>query len=105
MEKFAKVADQLDEQRAELEAKAKTFKTAKSTKIKTARAAYDDTATIKVVGEHTRREGSRYHGGFEAMRKCKTVGVFRKVREKQGDAQERLRAALRDKFIQIGSAS
>ena len=49
-----------------------------------------------------RREGSRYFGGFEAMRKVKTVGAFRAARKKEGDAQELLRAAVRDKFIRIG---
>lgn len=60
---------------------------------------FEDTAKIKVVGEHTRREGSRYFGGFEAMKKISTVAGFRKKRP--DDAQELLRAAVKDGYIKV----
>jgi hypothetical protein len=65
------------------------------------RHSYADEAKIKVVGEHTRREGSRYYKGFESMRTVRTVGAFRAKRPK--DANELLRAASNDKYIQIAA--
>lgn len=65
------------------------------------RVVWEDNAKIKVVGEHSRREGSRYFGGFEAMKKANTVGAFRKARAKTGDAQELLRAALADGYVKV----
>jgi hypothetical protein len=81
-----------------------TTKTRKATSKKSSsnarvRVSYDDNQKIKVVGEHTRREGSRYYEGYETLRKVKTVGAFRAKRK--DDAQELLRAATADKFIKV----
>ena len=63
------------------------------------RVSYDDKAKIKVVGEHNRREGSRYGKGYELLRTVKTVGAFRAKRK--DDAQELLRAATKDGYIKV----
>ena len=73
----------------------------KSTANARTRLKLEDGAKIKVVGEHNRREGSRYFGGYEALKKVTTVGAFRKARAKTGDAQELLRAATADGYIKV----
>jgi hypothetical protein len=77
----------------------KTSKAASASARK--RVSFDDKAKIKVVGEHNRREGSRYYEGYETLKKTGTVGAFRSKREKTGDAQELLRAAIKDGFIKV----
>jgi hypothetical protein len=60
---------------------------------------FDDKQKIKVVGEHNRRDGSRYFGGYETLRKTPTVAAFRNKRP--DDAQELLRNAVKDGYIKI----
>lgn len=83
--------------------KSKTRKTASKASSSNARkrVSWEDNAKIKIVGEHNRREGSRYFGGFEAMKKASTVGAFRKARAKTKDAQELLRAAQADGYVKV----
>jgi len=66
----------------------------------------DDKATIKVIGEHSRRKGSRFFGGYEAMRKTRTVGAFRALRAKMKfkDATQLLTNAVKDKYVAIRAA-
>jgi len=52
---------------------------------------------LKVVGEHTRRKGSRYYGQYELARKCSTVGAFY---AKKGE-REVLRAMLVGKYARV----
>lgn len=84
-------------------AKKSAKKAAKKAAASSARTKIEDSAKIKVLGEHKRREGSRYYGGFEAMKKASTVGAFRKARAKEGDATELLRAATNDGYIRISA--
>jgi hypothetical protein len=79
----------------------KVAKAAKSGEAKVARprTSYDDGSKIKVIGEHSRREGSRYHTGYENLRKAATVGAFRK--KHPDDANELLRNAAKDGYIEI----
>ena len=54
---------------------------------------------LKVVGEHTRRKGSRYYGQYELARKCPTIRVFY---AKKGE-REVLRAMLTDKYVRVAA--
>jgi hypothetical protein len=74
-------------------------KTAKVNAQKRVRIVFEDGQKIKVVGEHNRREGSRYFGGYESLKKSPTIAAFRK--RQPDDAQELLRAALKDGYIKV----
>ena len=88
---------------------AKKAKKAKTTSRKAAsktaaagarkRVSFEDTAKITVVGEHNRREDSRYGKGYAVLKTAKTVGAFRAKRK--DDAQELLRAAIKDNYIKV----
>jgi len=61
---------------AKAKAKAKPAKKAKAKANGTvSRSKWDDAAKIKVVGEHTRREGSAYYKAYEAMKKIHFDGM------------------------------
>lgn len=62
------------------------------------RTVFADNAKIRVIGEHNRRENSRYGKQFELLRRVKTVGAF-KARKGQ---HEVLKAAVADKFVKVG---
>ena len=85
-------------------AKAKARKPAKA-KAKSngaGRSKWDDAAKIKVVGEHTRREGSAYYKAYEAMKKLGTVARFRAAKFGNNAHSKILRDAVTDKYIRIG---
>jgi hypothetical protein len=89
--------------------KAATKKTTARAKVPPAKAAktgnsvrrllFDDGQKIKVIGEHNRREGSRFHSGYEDLKKSPNIAAFRKKHPK--DHQELLRSAVKDGFIKI----
>ena len=89
--------------------KAKKAKSTRKTATKAAstnarnRVKYEDDAKITVVGEHNRREDSRYGQAYATLAKSKTVGAFRKAREKDADAQEILRAATAEGYIKVAA--
>lgn len=63
------------------------------------RQVFRDDQKIKVVGEHNRREGSRFFKSYEAMRKIPSVAAFRK--RYRGEAQMFMRCATRDRYAKI----
>jgi hypothetical protein len=76
---------------------ARTSVKAKATR-KYIRVVFDDNAKIRVIGEHNRRENSRYGKQYEMLRRVKTVGAFK---AKKGQ-HEVLKAAVADKFVKVG---
>lgn len=93
-----------DEEDTDMAKKAKAAKKAKKAATGNARGPrvkYEDGHKIKVVGENGRREGSRYHTGYENLKKAGTVGAFRK--KHPDDATELLGAAVKDGYIKISA--
>jgi len=72
----------------------------KSTTKKSPRLVWEDSAKIKVVGDHHRHKDSRYGKAYEQLKTVRTVGAFR-AKRKDGDAQEILRAATKDEYIRV----
>jgi hypothetical protein len=78
--------------------KAKSATAKAATSGAKARNKIDEAAKITVVGEHKRREGSRFHTGYELLRKAGTVGNF----FKKGGSRDVLTAAVKEKFARVG---
>jgi hypothetical protein len=84
----------------------KTSKTTKKVATKRSpRTILADNAKIKIVGDHNRRKDSRYGGGYEQMKKARTVGAFKALRKKLkfNDGPELLRAAKKDEYIKLSA--
>lgn len=79
-------------------AAAKGKKAATNGEKRGGRRAFEDSATMKVVGEHNRKEGSRYHRNYELMKKSKTYGAFIAA----GGEQDAVRDALKEGYVKVG---
>lgn len=78
-------------------AKKGAVKAASKAGVATGRTKFTDDQAITVKGEHSRREGSRYHGQYEQMKKAKTVGAFVKA----GGERSVLNAAVAEGYAAV----